>query len=79
MRKNGRRAFVIAASGKPRKIARQTETTTGPRKTSARAEPGTTRFRDGRATTAPQELQRGPAAPAAHARARGSNLGSVYV
>ena len=42
-------------------------------------EPGTTRFRDGRATTRPPAPRRGPAAPAVHARARGPDLESAQV
>ena len=50
-------------TARPRKTLRQPETTTGQRKTRARAggnEPGTTR---GRATARPQKLRRGPARP----------------
>ena len=39
--------------------------------------PGATRFRDGRATTRPLKLRRGPAAPAAHARAQAPNTESA--
>ena len=35
--------------------------------------PGATRFRDGRTTARPLKLRRGPAAPAAHTRARAPN------
>ena len=42
-------------------------------------EPGTTRFRDRRTTTRPPAPRRGPAAPAAHAPARGPNLESAQV
>ena len=42
-------------------------------------EPGTTCFRDGRTTTRPPAPRRGPAAPAANARARGPDLESAQV
>ena len=38
------------------------------------AEPGTTRFRDGRKTTRPPAPRRGPGAPAAQPRPRGADL-----
>ena len=42
-------------------------------------EPGTTRFRDGRTTTRPPAPRRGPAAPAAQARASGADRESAQV
>ena len=63
--------------------ARQPETAAGPRET--RRAPGRNRARDhplqrgGRKTTRPPAPRRGPAAPAAHARARGPDLESAQV
>ena len=42
-------------------------------------EPGTTRFRDGRATTGPPAPRRGPGAPAAQPRPRGPDLESAQI
>ena len=42
-------------------------------------EPGTTRFKDGRATTGPPAPRRGPGAPAAQPRPRGPDLESAQV
>ena len=42
-------------------------------------EPGTTRFKDGRATTRPPAPRRGPGAPAAQPRPRGPDLESAQV
>ena len=42
-------------------------------------EPGTTRFRDGRATTRPPAPRRGPGAPAAQPRPRGPDLESAQI
>ena len=42
-------------------------------------EPGTTRFRDGRRTTGPPAPRRGPGAPTAQPRPRGSDLESAQV
>ena len=42
-------------------------------------EPGTTRFKDGRATTGPPAPRRGPGAPAVQPRPRGLDLESAQV
>ena len=42
-------------------------------------EPGTTRFRDGRATTGPPAPRRGPGAPTAQPRPRGPDLESARI
>ena len=42
-------------------------------------EPGTTRFRDGRATTGPPAPRRGPGAPTAEPRPRGPDLESAHI
>ena len=42
-------------------------------------EPGTTRFRDGRATTGPPAPRRGPGAPTAQPRPRGPDLESAQI
>ena len=42
-------------------------------------EPGTTRFRDGRATTGPPAPRRGPGAPTAEARPRGPDLEKAQI
>ena len=42
-------------------------------------EPGTTRFRDGRATTRPPAPRRGPGTPTAQPRPRGPNLESAQI
>ena len=42
-------------------------------------EPGTTRFRDGRATTGPPAPRRGPGAPTAEPRRRGPDLESAQI
>ena len=57
----GCRAFLIGAATNSVAAARNNDG------------PGATRFRDGRATAGPLKLRRGPAAPAAHARAQAPN------
>ena len=42
-------------------------------------EPGTTRFRDGRATTGPPAARRGPGAPTLQPRPRGPDLESAQI